>query len=350
MGQTTKLLNPKLDFVFQALFGEQGCEKITKVFLEEILEIKIQKIELNKNPILRREKLEDKLGVLDVIAKINDDQNIDIEMQISNKDNIINRILYYWSRLYVRSIKKGQDYDKLEKSIAILIIEEKIAGLEKLQCHTEWKIIENKTRTKILTDKFEIHIIELEKLKSDTDSISEKLLNWLSFLQNPKIKRGMKNMDDDENERAIEEARQRLIMLSEDPQMQQLAWLREKGIYEENERRRELKEIREGRKEIEEGKKEIETGKKEIEKERQGIEKERQGIEKERQGIEKERQGIEKERQGIEKERQEIEKEKQEIDKQRKQIIKNIFSAGMTEQQVIEITGYTKEQIKELSK
>ena len=315
MGQTTKLLNPKLDFVFQALFGEQGCEKITKSFLEEILEIKIQKIELNKNPILRREKLEDKLGVLDVIAKINNNQNIDIEMQISNKDNIIDRILYYWSRLYVRSIKKGQDYEKLEKSIAILIIEEKIAGLEKLQCHTEWKIIENKTRTKILTDKFEIHIIELEKLKSDTDSISEKLLNWLSFLQNPKIKRGMKNMDDDENERAIEEARQRLIMLSEDPQMQQLAWLREKGIYEENERRREIKEIREGRKEIEE-----------------------------------EKQVIEKEKQGIEVERQEIEKEKQEIDKQRKQIIKNLFSAGMTEQQVIEITGYTKEQIEELSK
>ena len=329
MSQTTKLLNPKLDFVFQALFGEQGCEKITKVFLEEILEIKIQKIELNKNPILRREKLEDKLGVLDVIAKINDDQNIDIEMQISNKDNIINRILYYWSRLYVRSIKKGQDYDKLEKSIAILIIEEKIEGLERLQCHTEWKIIENKTRTKILTDKFEIHILELEKLKSDTDSISEKLLNWLSFLQNPKNKRGMKSMDYDENERAIEEARQRLIMLSEDPQMQQLAWLREKGIYEENERRREIKEIREGRKEIEE---------------------EKQVIEKEKQGIEVERQEIEKEKQGIEEERQEIEKEKQEIDKQRKQIIKNLFSAGMTEQQVIEITGYTKEQIEELSK
>ena len=336
MSQTTKLLNPKLDFVFQALFGEQGCEKITKVFLEEILEIKIQKIELNKNPILRREKLEDKLGVLDVIAKINDDQNIDIEMQISNKDNIINRILYYWSRLYVRSIKKGQDYDKLEKSIAILIIEEKIAGLEKLQCHTEWKIIENKTRTKILTDKFEIHIIELEKLKSDTDSISEKLLNWLSFLQNPKIKRGMKNMDDDENERAIEEARQRLIMLSEDPQMQQLAWLREKGIYEENERKREIKEIREGKKEIEEGKREIETGKREIETGKREIETGKREIETGKKELEAERK--------------EIEKEKQEINEQRRQIIKNLFSAGMTEKQVIEITGYTKEQIEELSK
>ena len=336
MSQTTKLLNPKLDFVFQALFGEQGCEKITKVFLEEILEIKIQKIELNKNPILRREKLEDKLGVLDVIAKINDDQNIDIEMQISNKDNIINRILYYWSRLYVRSIKKGQDYDKLEKSIAILIIEEKIAGLEKLQCHTEWKIIENKTRTKILTDKFEIHIIELEKLKSDTDSISEKLLNWLSFLQNPKIKRGMKNMDDDENERAIEEARQRLIMLSEDPQMQQLAWLREKGIYEENERKREIKEIREGKKEIEEGKKEIEEGKREIETGKREIETGKREIETGKKELEAERK--------------EIEKEKQEINEQRRQIIKNLFSAGMTEKQVIEITGYTKEQIEELSK
>ena len=50
----TKVLSPKLDVVFQALFGEVGNEKITKGFLETILERKIEKIDLNKNPILRR--------------------------------------------------------------------------------------------------------------------------------------------------------------------------------------------------------------------------------------------------------------------------------------------------------
>ena len=52
-----KTLSPKLDVVFQALFGEVGNERITKAFLQEILKEKIDKIELNVNPILRRETI-----------------------------------------------------------------------------------------------------------------------------------------------------------------------------------------------------------------------------------------------------------------------------------------------------
>ena len=38
----TKTLSPKLDVVFQALFGEIGNERITKGFLETILKRKIE--------------------------------------------------------------------------------------------------------------------------------------------------------------------------------------------------------------------------------------------------------------------------------------------------------------------
>ena len=66
------LLSPTLDVVFQALFGEVGSETITKRLLELILNRHIDIIDLSKNPILRREHIDDKLGVLDVIAKIDD--------------------------------------------------------------------------------------------------------------------------------------------------------------------------------------------------------------------------------------------------------------------------------------
>ena len=65
-----KTLSPKLDVVFQALFGEVGSERITKNFLETILNKKIEKIDLSKNPILRREFKDDKLGVLDILAEL----------------------------------------------------------------------------------------------------------------------------------------------------------------------------------------------------------------------------------------------------------------------------------------
>jgi len=42
-----RILQPKNDIVFQALFG-RGKESITKAMLEDILEIQIQKIDLLK--------------------------------------------------------------------------------------------------------------------------------------------------------------------------------------------------------------------------------------------------------------------------------------------------------------
>ena len=268
MEEKTKLLNPKLDIVFQALFGEEGSERITKAFLEKILNIEIDEIELNQNPILRRNRKDDKLGVLDVIAKINNNQNVDIEMQIAKKDNIRDRILYYWSRLYIRSIKKKQDYETLEKSIVILIADEKIKGLEELECHTQWKITECKNKTLILTDKLEIHIIELEKLSRDMDSISIELLDWLSFLQDPESERVMKSM---EKNSELKEAKEKLEEISNDGQMQQLAWWREKGIYEENERKRKEKENRELEKRIKEDKARLQEDKARLEKRAQEI-------------------------------------------------------------------------------
>ncbi len=226
-----KTLSPKLDVVFQALFGEVGNERITKAFLQEILKEKIDKIELNVNPILRRETIEDKMGVLDVVAKINNKQNVDIEMQMISNEKLPERILYYWARLFSKGIKKGEDYEKLEKTIAILITNEKIEKFEKLKYHTEWKIFETENKKEILTDKLEIHIIELEKIEDNNQESNDKLLDWLYFLINPDSRRVKEKMEDNKE---LKEAKEKLDKITEDARMQQLAWWREKAIYEEN--------------------------------------------------------------------------------------------------------------------
>lgn len=162
--KNVKTLSPKLDVVFQALFGEVGNESITKGFLETILERKIDSIDLSRNPILRREFKDEKLGVLDIIAKLDKDEICNIELQIVDKKNIIERILYYWSRLYSRQIKSGEDYKILQKAIVILITDFKIENLEELDYHSRWKIMEDKQGKKIiLTQKLEIDIIGLIK-------------------------------------------------------------------------------------------------------------------------------------------------------------------------------------------
>ena len=228
--KNVKTLSPKLDVVFQALFGEVGNESITKGFLEAILERKIDSIDLSKNPILRREFKEEKLGVLDIIAKLDKNEICNIELQIVDKKNIIERILYYWSRLYSRQIKSGEDYKILQKAIVILITDFKIENLEELDYHSRWKIMEDKQGKKIiLTQKLEIDIIELPKIIGK-EKEQDNLLDWLYFLENPKSEMVTEKMKENEN---LKEAVKKLDNLSEDERMQRIADLRQKAIMDE---------------------------------------------------------------------------------------------------------------------
>ena len=89
------ILSPKLDIVFQNLFGEVGSEEITKDLLSTILDEQINEIDLNQNIVLRRRTLEDKMGVVDVLAKINNNEYCNIEMQIVDHKNSKKRTLCY---------------------------------------------------------------------------------------------------------------------------------------------------------------------------------------------------------------------------------------------------------------
>ena len=229
--ENVKLLSPKLDVVFQALFGEVGNEKITKEFIEAIIERKIEEVDLSKNIVLRRENIEDKMGVLDVIAKIDDKEYVNIEMQVADKDNLIERILYYWARLYTRNIKRGEDYVNLNKTIEVLIVDFEINSLKDVGYHSKWKITEENDRNLILTDDLEIHIIEIPKLKKEKENRkNDELLKWIYFLENPESKKVEEYMKENNG---IKEAKEKLETMSEDERMQILADLRLKAIMDE---------------------------------------------------------------------------------------------------------------------
>ena len=84
-----------------------------------------------------------------------------------------------------------------------------------------------------MTDKLEIRIIQLEKIKEVKEDEKDKLIDWMEFLINPESERVKKSMEENG---AIREAKEKLDKISEDEKMQQLAWWREKAIYEENTR------------------------------------------------------------------------------------------------------------------
>ena len=181
-----KYLPPTLDIVFQRLFGREESKEITKDFLEHILGKSIETIDLSKTKILERNKPRDKQSILDVRAEINGEENCNVEMQMVDHDALIARILFYWSKMFQGSIHKGDPYSKLKKTVSILIANFSIKGLEELEYHTKWKIIEEKDRIVILTDLLEIHIIELPKIQGREEE-KDGLLDWLFFLDRKSV-------------------------------------------------------------------------------------------------------------------------------------------------------------------
>ena len=238
------ILSPKLDVVFQILFGEVGSEEITKDLLSAILDEQINTIDLNQNIVLRRKNPKDKMGIVDVLAKINDNEycNIEmqvsddneycnIEMQVSDDKDIIKRILYYWSKQYSKELQKGHPYIDLKRTINVLIANFKIDILKNLEFHTQWKIIEENGRKTVLTDDLELHIIELPKMRNNkATGKDKKLIEWLSFLNNPESKEVTNYM---KNNESMKKAKEKLNTMSEDERIRRLAELREKAILDE---------------------------------------------------------------------------------------------------------------------
>ena len=176
------LLNPKIDYVFKRIFGHIGNEEITKSFIEAITKEKLTDIKLDCNTITEKNLFDDKIGILDIKAKLNNNINCNIEMQIVDRKNIEKRILYYWSKMYTSSIKTGYDFDSLEKSIVILISDYNLENLREIKKYiTKWNLREKETPKVILTDVLEIYIIELSKVKNNASNNYDELNAWLKF-------------------------------------------------------------------------------------------------------------------------------------------------------------------------
>ena len=75
-----KLLKVTNDYVFKRIFGKKGNEDITRSFIEAVTSEYYEDINLEDTPILERDLLENKMGILDVKVVANEINDIDIEM------------------------------------------------------------------------------------------------------------------------------------------------------------------------------------------------------------------------------------------------------------------------------
>ena len=179
-----KLLKPKIDYVFKRIFGYVGNEQITANLLSAILDEDIVNVNLDCNTFLQQDIFDDKLGILDVRAKTDNGVEFDIEMQVVKQKSIVKRLLYYWSKMYTKQIKSSENYEKLNKCVIILIADFELDELEDIKKYiTKWVIKEKYYGKKILTDVFELCILELPKVSKYYEK--SELDTWVKFIENP---------------------------------------------------------------------------------------------------------------------------------------------------------------------
>ena len=248
-------LKPTNDFVFKKLFGEEKNVDMLKDLVQAILpDLEIKKVEVHKDISLEKQLYTDKLGILDIVAELNDNTKINIEMQMKNFKNTIERSLFYQSGLYHESLKKGETYDEVYKTIGIWITDYDV--FDEGPFHEIARLRRDYEKI-VLTDKYELHYIQLTKFRKKCQRISTKLEQWLLFIVNEKLEE-IKMVDNE----YVQKAEKELKYLTGDEEVRRLAYLREKAI------RDELSAIKMGRKEgFEEGRKKekLENAKKMLE-------------------------------------------------------------------------------------
>jgi len=178
----------------------------------------------------------DKPSILDVKATDDSGTIYKIEIQSTGNAEFIHRSLYYWARTYSAQLEIGEKYGLLHPVICINIVD--FLLIEKSpRVHTLFFAVEKDDRNLKLTDHFEIHYIELTKMKKPGQAMKKELADWLQFLtKEGKEEESMKAVLESvmEKSKAIRRAHEEYQKFAADEQLRylyegQLKWERDQN-------------------------------------------------------------------------------------------------------------------------
>ena len=220
------IMLPTSDFCFKELMQNS---KVRKGIISALLGISPEEIAGTKLlPTSTTEEYPDgKLGILDVLIKLENGTQVGMEMQVAKYDYWTNRILFYLCRMFTGQIEKGDTYDKLKKCIHV-------SFLDFIHFENDYdfyrKITLRDEKNSEYTDLLELHILELKKLPPEEQN-ENGLLNWTRFL-NGKCREDFEKMA--EKDEYIDEAYELLKKMSADERKRLAYEAREKAVRDYN--------------------------------------------------------------------------------------------------------------------
>ena len=116
-----------------------------------------------------------------MLAEIDNKEQINVEIQNSNKYNTVSRSLYYGSTLYRNSLKEGEDYNKAKRTVVIMILD---YNEFKDGTYHEVARMKRDYNNEIITDKVEYHYIQLPKFIETVKEIKTDEEMWIAYISN----------------------------------------------------------------------------------------------------------------------------------------------------------------------
>ena len=173
--------NPTNNYMFQALFQE-NTEALTNLICSILHwpRSKIKSLEIT-NPIILGKYIENKTFILDIKVLLNDNTIVNLEMQLNNYNNWPERSLGYLCRNF-DNLNKGDDYSNTKAAIHIGFLDFTLFPYLP-EFHATYKI-QNIKNHNIYTDKFILHVIELNSIHIATEEDrSHEIDKWASLFK-----------------------------------------------------------------------------------------------------------------------------------------------------------------------
>lgn len=225
-----KKLNLKNDIIFQAFFAKKGNEKYLIDFLEALLNMQINKIEIRDEVNLEKLSKFEKGGRIDLQATLNDGVIANIEMQRTYQKGFEIRTVFYASKEMARENIVGTEYENMNKTIMINIMGENMFPLKYEEYIQKSAIVLEKHKEYIITDIVEWYFIELPKFRKHHPNMNEKINQWLAFIDDED--KELVNMAVEKN-KVIKNAKTEVDYLTGDAELRRIAELQEKWAWDE---------------------------------------------------------------------------------------------------------------------
>ena len=175
---TIKMTN---DYLFRALL--QRNNRVLKGLIRSLLHLRTEEITSVEiaNAIELGTSVEEKEFILDIKVKLNSSVIINLEMQVINEQNWVNRSTCYLCRTY-SSLNHGDDYNTVKPVIQIGLLDFTLFP-ERPEFYATYKLINGKNFS-VYSDKLQLSVVDLTHIELATEE--DRLYGidlWASFFK-----------------------------------------------------------------------------------------------------------------------------------------------------------------------